>query len=299
MVLPQLAETFRPLLQPAVFLLLALAFTRLDFAAARQRASRWKLLMLTVGWSMLVMPLAIGLALRLTGVAASYPEYALSIFIATAPPPVMTVVAFAVVMRLDHPLAMIFMIGCAIATPLAAPLVAGFTLETALPLDALTLSLRLGLLLGGSLVLGLIARRLAGMPRIARHSETIDGVNVVLLFVIAVAAMDGVAAAFVTQTTLALFLLATTFGVAFLQIGLTYLACWNIDRVQGFTIALSSGIRNMGLFVVALGAAIPEMTWLYFGIGQFPIYMLPFLFRSVGGRLAAGRDTAAAQRDAT
>jgi uncharacterized membrane protein len=32
----------------------------------------------------------------------------------------------------------------------------------------------------------------------------------------------------------------------------------------------------MGLMVAALGLAIPETTWLWFAVGQFPIYFMPW-----------------------
>lgn len=289
MALPQLAEAARPLLQVAVFALLTFAFMRLDFAAVRACIGRWRLLALTLMWMMALMPLAIGLALRLSGVAAEYPDFALAIYITTAPPPVMSVAAFAAIMRLDHALSITLLILSAVVTPVLAPFVAGLTLETALPLEPLSLAIRLGVILAGSFAAAMAVRRLVGLAAIERNRDAIDGSNVVILFIFAVAAMDGVALAFYERTGVALAMLACSFLVAFLQIGLTMAVAWRLDRIQSFTIALSSGIRNMGLFVAALGPAVPEFTWLYFGIGQFPIYLLPFLFRSVGGRLVSPR----------
>jgi BASS family bile acid:Na+ symporter len=39
-----------------------------------------------------------------------------------------------------------------------------------------------------------------------------------------------------------------------------------------------SAQRNMGLMLAATGGAVPELTWLYFAIAQFPIYLSPYLF---------------------
>lgn len=288
MALPQLAEAARPFLPVAVFALVTFAFMRLDLAAVRARVARWKLLAWTVAWTMALLPLVIGLALRLAGIAAAWPEYALAIYITTAAPPVMSVAAFAAIMRLDNALCVTMLILCMLVTPVVAPFVAGLTLETALPLDTVTLAVRLGLLLAGALVAASLLRRLVGLAAISRNSELIDGVNVVILFVFAIAAMDGVALAFYQRTGLAFGILVSSFAVALLQVGVTMLAFRGLERVEAFTIALGAGIRNMGLFVAALGAAVPEFTWLYFGIGQFPIYLLPYFFRSVGGRLAGG-----------
>ena len=40
----------------------------------------------------------------------------------------------------------------------------------------------------------------------------------------------------------------------------------------------------------ALGGTLPELAWLYFGLGQLPIYLLPWMLKPVATRLAAERD---------
>jgi hypothetical protein len=37
--------------------------------------------------------------------------------------------------------------------------------------------------------------------------------------------------------------------------------------------------RNMGLMLAALGGALPELTWLYFALSQFPIYLSPQMLK--------------------
>jgi BASS family bile acid:Na+ symporter len=43
--------------------------------------------------------------------------------------------------------------------------------------------------------------------------------------------------------------------------------------------------RNTGLMVAATSGALPDLTWLYFGLCQFPIYLSPQLLKSVVRRL--------------
>lgn len=290
MALPQLAETFRPLLPSAIFALLVLALVRIDFEALRERAGRWKSISWAVIWAMVFMPLGIGLILRFSGFAAAYPDLALAVYIMTAAPPVMSVAALAAIMRLDYALSVVMLVMCGLVVPFVAPFIAGLTLSAALPLHTVELAVRLGLLLSSAFFVAMVLRRLAGLDAIHRNDQTINGANVVILFVFAVAAMDGVAVAFLEQTQLALAILGTVFAIAFGQMALTMLALYRVDRVQAFTIALGTGLRNMGVFVAAIGSAIPDTTYLYFGIGQFPIYLLPFFLRSVGSRLAAEKE---------
>lgn len=289
MALPPLAAFFRPVLPVAIFLLLVLALMRIDFAALGARIRQWRMLAWALLWVMVIMPCAIALVLRLSGFAEAYPGWALGIFIATAAPPVMSVAALAALMRLDYALSIAMLVLSALVTPLVAPLVGVLALPGALPLDAAALAARLGLLMAGALVVALVLRRVVGLPAIERARLRIDGANVVILFVFAIAAMDGVAFAFLERPGFAFGILGAVFAIAFLQIGLSMLALWGVERVQSLTIALGSGIRNMGVFIAVLGPAVPETTWLFFGIAQFPIYLLPLILKVAGDRFAAAR----------
>ncbi|HTH35573.1 MAG TPA: Na+-dependent transporter, partial [Xanthobacteraceae bacterium] len=35
--------------------------------------------------------------------------------------------------------------------------------------------------------------------------------------------------------------------------------------------------RNMGLMLAATGGALPDFTWIYFALAQFPVYLSPLL----------------------
>ena len=37
----------------------------------------------------------------------------------------------------------------------------------------------------------------------------------------------------------------------------------------------------MGLMLAAMGGTLPDLTWLYMGLAQFPIYLLPLLLQPV------------------
>ena len=38
-------------------------------------------------------------------------------------------------------------------------------------------------------------------------------------------------------------------------------------------------MRNLGVMVAAAGGRVPELTWLYIAMAQFPIYLLPHLLK--------------------
>jgi hypothetical protein len=39
--------------------------------------------------------------------------------------------------------------------------------------------------------------------------------------------------------------------------------------------------RNMGLMLGATGGVLPDLTWVYFALAQFPIYLTPQMLKPV------------------
>ena len=52
----------------------------------------------------------------------------------------------------------------------------------------------------------------------------------------------------------------------------------------------------MGLLIATLGASVPETTFLFFALAQFPIYLMPQILRSAAPALAAAGGAAAGCR---
>jgi BASS family bile acid:Na+ symporter len=169
-------------------------------------------------------------------------------------------------------------------SPLLSPLIAEWVAGAAVPLDLPVLIKRLLLLIGGAFAAAAILRLTMGIERINRHKSAFDGVSVLMYFIFAIAAMDGVlAAAIATPGTVALFLL-----VAFVISGLGFLTAWLLLRplspADRFVLGYATGHRNMGLVIAALGAATPDTTFLFFALAQFPIYLMPQIVKPLAGR---------------
>ena len=60
-------------------------------------------------------------------------------------------------------------------------------------------------------------------------------------------------------------------------------------RTAALTLALSAGLRNLGLMAAAAAGAVPDLTWLYVAIMQFPVYLLPHLVKPLLARAASPR----------
>lgn len=287
MVVSPIIPSLRALVPPAIFVLLVLAFVRVDLGAVYSHVRRpWRLAAAT-GWTMLACPLIIGLGVSVSGLVEASPDLALALMILAVAPPVMSAPAFAYLMGLDGALSLTLLVATMLATPLSAPLISALILKDALPLEALALALRLCGLLAGSMAAAWIIRRLAGPARIDASKAIIDGVNVILLFIFALAVMDGVLARAISAPGLVAALLLLAFAVAVTLLGLTSLLFRPAGNTQALTLGLSAGCRNMGLMLAALAGHVPDLVWIFIGLAQFPIYFLPWMLRPLIARTAA------------
>jgi bile acid:Na+ symporter, BASS family len=115
--------------------------------------------------------------------------------------------------------------------------------------------------------------------------RSIDGAGVVCYFIFAVAAMDGVSHAIMTRPLVVAAFLGAAFAVSFACLFLSWAALRWMAPGDRLMFGYASGQRNMGLLIVTLGAGVPETTFLFFALAQFPIYLLPQMLRSAAPAL--------------
>ncbi|WP_297589827.1 sodium:proton symporter [Roseibium sp.] len=279
MAVPALSAYLRPYLTVAVFSLLTLAFLRVDQHAIKMRLRRPTLLIAALVWMMLGAPFLTYLVIEFAGLSDYGSDLVLALYISTAAPPVMAAPAFIYLLGLDGTLSLALCVAAMILTPLTAPVIGELMLGAALPLSVGGLATQLSMLLAGAFLISLAIRKLAGQERLSRSLLHISGLNVLLLLFFAIAAMDGVAASFANKPLFTLGLTSLTFLLAFIQIALCLILFAPASREDAYAIAHTCGTRNMGLMVAALGGTLPEFTWLWFAVGQFPIYTLPLVLK--------------------
>jgi len=132
----------------------------------------------------------------------------------------------------------------------------------------------------------MLARRIGGKEWVARQSERIDGLSVIALFFFAVALMDGVLGAIVREPAEMLGLTTLAFALSLGLAALTAVVFARLGAGQALALGLAAGNRNMGLMLAAAGTAVPDLTWLYFAVAQFPIYLMPAMLKPLARRLA-------------
>ncbi len=289
-----LAALLRPALTPMVFIMLTMLIVRVDLQKARQHASRPALPLLGLIWAIVAMPLLFGLGISLAGSMLSAGLALALVFWASAPP-LFSTPALAYLLRLDPALALGFLLVAVAAHPIVTPFFTALLTDGAATISAAELAWRLALLVFGAILIAAGIRRWAGYKRVSDFSTSFDGLNVICMVIFAIALMDGIGARLLADPIYALGFIAFVMALSLLSIAVTTALFWRAGRSFASTIGFSAGGRNIALAIGALGANVPEDTWLFFALFQFPIYCLPAMLKPVYDKLLCENEPSAAK----
>ena len=128
-------------------------------------------------------------------------------------------------------------------------------------------------------------RRLVGAAAIIRHKQPIDGFNILVLLVFVSAVMGTVAASFWAEPVRVLLLIVLAFAIFAVLLGATVLVFRKAGQERALALGLMASQRNMGLMLAGTDGVLPGLTWLYFALAQFPIYLSPQLLKPLVRRL--------------
>lgn len=282
LVIPDAAAAARPLLVPAIVVMLVFSLLRLDPAAIRDAVTAPLRILPAVAFLLLLSPLigfAAAEALGLEGGVRT------ALVIWSASPPLISVPAIATLVGLNGALALTVSTTAGLLMPLTLPPIVLALIGLELDIDPVTLALRLALLLAGSALAAAAVRRLTGTERLSRHASAIDGAFVLVMLLFAVAVMDGVTRAALAEPWRIAGLTALVFAASLTMQALGWLAFSPAGMRTAGTIALAAGNRNMAIVLGAAPAAFEPDTFLYLGLLQFPIYLLPALLRPIYRRM--------------
>jgi bile acid:Na+ symporter, BASS family len=286
--LPQFAAAARPLLPVTIFLFVAMTFMRADWPPIRLVLADPVRLLLAIAWFVGAPLGMVGGLLMLVGRDMMEPGLVLGLAVLAAAPPVMSGPAVAMMLRLDPALVLAATILTTAISPLIAPPLVDLIAGASVPLDRAVLMLRLLWLIGGAIVVAGLFRWLVGYVRISQHGSSFDGFGVLMYFLFAIAAMDGVTAAALAMPAKVTLFLGVACGLAFVGFVLAYvLLSPFMSGPERFTLGYGTAQRNMGLLIAALGPSVPPSTFLFFALAQFPIYLMPQIIKPLAKRFAA------------
>jgi hypothetical protein len=283
--LPSIGALLKPYVTEAVFVLLCIAFLRVDIARAKTCLRRPAIVLAATAWTSVAVPVLFGVSCLALGTNTQAPDLFLALMLQAVASPMMAAPALAALMGLDATLVLVTLIASTALIPFTAPLFAIAFVGPSLSISPLVLAAKLFAILAGSALVGFTVRRVVGLAAVSRQAERINGLNILVLFVFVAAVMESVAARFLNTPKITMALAALAFGVFFAVLTLTALLFSFAGRERALAIAFMASQRNMGLMLAATGGALPDLTWLYFALSQFPIYLSPQLLQPLARRI--------------
>ena len=281
---PPLAAYVKPHLGETVFVLLLFSYLRADPRAFERYLRAPKLAIVAALWVMVVTPLLFASAFAASGIVDINPALYFIMVLHIATPPITSSAAFAALMGLDVAFSLVTLIACSALSPITTVAFSYLFLGSSL-FSPIELGLKLFFFFASLALVAYAIRRVAGQEWIERQKEPIDGLNVIAVFIFAVAAMDGVPRYVMADPMFALGLLILVFALTFALVGLSILLFLRAGVDQGLVIGFLASFRNLGVIMAAVGAALPETAWFYFALAQFPIYLMPQIVKPLARRV--------------
>lgn len=283
--LPSIGALLKPYVTEAVFVLLGIAFLRVDTASFKACLRRPALVLAAAAWTSLAIPVLFGVSGLAWGLNKQAPDLYLALMLQAVASPMMASPSLAALMGLDATLVLVTLITCTALIPLTAPLFAFVFVGSSLSISPLNLATKLFAILAGAAVVGFSVRRIFGLAAIERQKERLNGLNILVLFVFVAAVMEGVSARFLAAPLTTTALAALAFAVFLAILFLTALLFLSAGRGRALALGLMASQRNLGLMLAATGGALPDFTWVYFALSQFPIYLSPQLLQPLARRI--------------
>ncbi len=278
--LPDLARELKPWLPVAVAMTMVGSMLRLEWAEIARQVRAWPRIALVTAWLMLAAPILVALAARFLDHVLGLPlpqGLVTAMVLSAAGPCIMAAPAICLLLGLDGALALVAMALAHLLVPFTVPPLALGLVGVTLDIGMVELTLRLaGFVLGAALAAEII-RRIVGHDRLRAHADAVNGFNMLVLVVFAIAIMDGVTEAAITDPGLVLvyFAAALVFNAGLQALGA--LVFRGAGAEAALAVGFMTGNRNMGLMWAALGADTPIPITLYFAVAQLPMYIFPAL----------------------
>ncbi len=273
-----LAALCKPFLGPSVFVLFMATVLRLEWSQLLARLRRPVRPLLILAGAMIGAPLITAAAVNLFAV----PEFLRTpLVLIASSPPLISVPAFALLLGLDGPLALVVMVAGFALQPFLQPPVALALVGIKIDIGVVVLMQRLALFIGGAFAAAGVLRWVAGVERVRRHGTALGGVAVSMLLLFAIGVMDGLRAQFISEPGHVLTSIAavfiTNFGLQAVGAMVFWGAApaWRVTGREGLTAALIMGNRNLATLIAVLGASASRDVFLMLAAYQFPMYLIP------------------------
>jgi BASS family bile acid:Na+ symporter len=286
--LPFLSELARPYLSVAIFIFTFGSFLKFDSKTIGSEIANMKRNSLMILWATFGVPLSIVLIMMITRPG---PELAQGLLFWALVPVSPACVAFAAILRLNIPIALLATVLGTAASPFYIPALAAVFGGYHLDIDPVETCWHLLLLVGGAYLASLAVKRLAS-PFIRENPEAITGIAVLAMFLAGMGSMRGMQAQLLAQPETSLAFVFLAYGLLFGAELAGTLLFWRYGKTAAYTAGLISGTRSITLAWVVLGNHVLPLADLFLATGMVAKYTAPGLTKWLFARIIASEDAA-------
>jgi BASS family bile acid:Na+ symporter len=288
--IPFLSELARPYLAVAIFIFTFGSFLKFDSKSLGSEISNVTRNTLMVLWATFGVPLVI---LLIMIIARPGPELAQGLLFWALVPASPACVAFAAILRLNIPIALLATVVGTAASPFYIPALAALFGGYRLDIDPLQTCLHLVLLVGGAFVASVAAKRLAG-KFIRENPEAMTGIAVLAMFLAGMGSMRGMQSHLLAQPATSLEFVLLAYVLLFGAELTGTVLFWRYGRTAALTAGLISGTRTITLAWVVLGNKVLPLADLFLAASMVAKYTAPGLTKWLLARIIASDEQLAA-----
>jgi BASS family bile acid:Na+ symporter len=279
--LPFLADLARPYLAIAIFIFTFGSFLKFDGRSFKNEIANVKRNALMVLWATFGVPLIVILIMSVTHPG---PELAQGLLFWALVPTSPACVAFAAILRLNAPIALLATVFGTAAAPFYIPALAALLGGYQIDIDPVATCVHLVLLIGGAGVAAIAAKQLAG-GFVRENPEAMTGIAVLAMFLAGMGSMRGMQAHLLSQPATSLAFVLMAYALLFGAELVGAFLFWRYGRTAALTAGLISGTRTITLAWVVLGDHVLPLADLFLAASMVAKYTGPGLTKALLARL--------------
>jgi BASS family bile acid:Na+ symporter len=277
LVFPFFAELARPYLAIAIFIFTFGSFLKIDAVTFKSELTSIKRNALIVLWATFGIPLVVILIMAVTRPG---PDLAQGLLFWALVPASPACVAFASILRLNPPIALMATVVGTVAAPFYIPALAASLGGYQVNIDPVSTCEHLILLIGGAGLAAVATKRLAG-GFVRSNPEAMTGIAVLAMFLAGMGSMRGMQAHLITQPLTSLEFVVMAYALLFGAELLGTALFWSYGRSAALSAGLVSGTRTITLAWVVLGDHILPLADLFLAASMVAKYTAPGLTKSL------------------
>jgi predicted Na+-dependent transporter len=281
---PELAALARPWLAAAIFVFTFGSLLKFDLASFREEWVQARRNAAMAAWAAFGVPLLVAALIHAWQPSE---DLAQGLLFWALVPPSGACVAFAVLLGLRTPLALLATVAATAASPFYLPWLAAALGGLALTIDPAAMSLRLLGIVGGAWLASLLVKRFAG-AFVRGNPDAMTGIAVAALFVAGLGSMRGMWDAFAAEPAQVIGLLALAYALIAASLIAGALLFWRSGRAAALTAGLIGATRTITMAWVVLGDDVLPLADVFLGCAMVAKYTTPALVKAWCARLLAG-----------